>query len=274
MEIAREDPERDAGVDTGAGPPPAVVLVRPREDGNVGAACRAMANMGLGELVLVEPVVKIGVLGRALAKGADHVLEGARRARSLAEAVEPYQRVVGTAALRARSASGVLAPRELPAVLAADPPGSRAALVFGPEVGGLTNDELALCHPLVNVPCDPVQPTLNLAQAVLILAYELFVARLARGDAAAAVEPEPPAEPAEHAQVEALFAQGVDLLRRVDFARDDTFEHVRRDLRRLLARAALSAREAIILRGVCRRLDYALDRAEEPAEGRPDRLHE
>lgn len=255
-------------------PAPAVVLVRPREDGNVGAACRAMANMGLDELVLVEPVVKIGVLGRAFAKGADHILDGARRAGSLAEAIEPYQRVVGTAALRARSAGGVISPRELPAVLAADPPGTRTALVFGPEVSGLSNDELVLCHPLVNVPCDAVQPTLNLAQAVLILTYELFVDRIARGEAAAAVVPEPAPEPAEHAQVEALFAQGVDLLRRVDFARDDTFDYVRRDLRRLLARASLSARETVILRGVCRRIEYALDRAEEPQEGRPDRLHE
>jgi tRNA (cytidine32/uridine32-2'-O)-methyltransferase len=241
--------------------PPAVILVGPREEGNIGAACRAMANMGLAELVLVDPVPAIGVLGRAMAKGADHVLDGARRASSLAAAAAPFQRVVGTSSARDRvGGQARITARELPAALAADPPGTRVALVFGPEVGGLTNDELASCHPVVTIPCHPVQPTLNLAQAVLLVTYELFLARLERGEATPAVPAGPEREPAPVAAVAALWRQGIELLERVGFARDDTFDQVLRDLRRLLARAALSDREVTLLRGICRRIGGALDR--------------
>lgn len=243
-------------------PPPTVVLVRPREEGNVGAACRAMANMGLSELVLVEPAAEIGVLGRAMAKHAEHVLAGARRVASLGEALAPFARRVGTTSARDRvSGQPRLTARELAASLAADPPGTRTALVFGSEVGGLTNDELALCHPLVTIPCDPVQPTLNLAQAVLVVAYELFLDRLARGEAEAAAAADPGREPAPAERVEGLWTQGVDLLRQVGFARDDSFDHALRDLRRLLTRAGLSDREVLLLRGVLRRTAGALERA-------------
>jgi tRNA (cytidine32/uridine32-2'-O)-methyltransferase len=157
---------------------PAVVLVRPREDGNVGAAARAMANMGLARLILVEPVAEIGKVARAFAVGARPILEGSGRAASLGEALAPFRRVVATTSTRDRSLQvPLLTPRELPAALALDPPGTPTALVFGPEVGGLTNDELALASLLVHVPCSPVQPTLNLSQAVLLLAYELYQAR-------------------------------------------------------------------------------------------------
>jgi TrmH family RNA methyltransferase len=248
-------------------PPPAVVLVRPREEGNVGAACRAMANMGLAELVLVEPAAEIGGFGRAMAKHAEHVLDGARHAADLAEALAPYGRRVGTTSARDRVAEQPrVTARELPALLAADPPGIRTALVFGSEIGGLTTDELAFCHPLVTIPCDPVQPTLNLAQAVLLVAYELFLDRLARGEAEAAWGGEPGGEPAPAERVEGLWHQGLELLRRVGFARDDTFDHAVRDLRRLLARAAPTDREVILLRGMIRRTTGALERAEAGAE--------
>ncbi len=246
-----------------ASPPPAIVLVRPREEGNVGAACRAMANMGLAELHLVEPAAEIATFGRAMAKGAGHVLDGARRHASLAAAVAPFARVVGTTSARDRTwDQGRIPARELPAALAADPPGTRTALVFGSEVGGLTNDELALCDPLVTVPCDPVQPTLNLAQAVLVVCYELYVDRLERGAAVPAAPPDAAAEPASHERVEAMWEQGVEMLHQIGFARDDTFDHVRRDLRRLISRVGLTEREVILLRGVCRRVEISLRHGE------------
>jgi TrmH family RNA methyltransferase len=245
---------------------PAVVLVRPREEGNIGSVCRAMANMGLSDLVLVEPVAVIGGLGRAMATHAEHVLDGARRAASLAEALGPYARRVGTTSARDRIGEQPrITARDLPALLAGDPAGTPTALVFGSEVGGLTTDELAFCHPLVTIPTDPVQPTLNLAQAVLLVSYELFLDRLARGEASAAAGGEPGREPATGERTEALWEQGIELLRRVGFARDDSFEHAARDLRRLLTRAAPSEREVVLLRGVLRRTVGALDRAERGA---------
>ena len=157
----------------------------------------------------------------------------------------------------------LIGPRELPAALAADPPGTAVALVFGPEVGGLTNEELALANLVVTVPCAPPQPTLNLAQAVLILAYEIYQARLGeapghppQGDPYGPLQ-DPPAATAE---VDGLFDHVAALLGRIGFDRDSTFGGVIRDLRAAAARARLASREVAILRGVCRRAEHALRR--------------
>ena len=243
---------------------PAVVLVRPREEGNVGAAARAMANMGLDRLILVEPAAEIGQVGIAFAVGARHVLDGARRVSDLREALAPFRRIVGTTSSRDRRWEvPVLTPRELAAHLAQDPPDTPTALLFGPEVGGLTNDELALASLLVTIPCSPVQPTLNLAQAVLLVAYEIFQARAPARPAgeipppASVGRPEPPATTGE---LDGLFDHAADLLRRVGFERDDSFTGVLRDLRRLAARAGPTSREVAILRGICRRTQRAFER--------------
>jgi TrmH family RNA methyltransferase len=234
--------------------PSAVVLVRPREEGNVGAAARAMANMGLSRLILVEPAAELGGVARAFAVGARAVLDGAVRVSGLREAVAPFRRVVGTTSTRDRNLGiPLLEPRELPAWLAQDPPDTPTVLVFGPEVGGLTNEELALAGAVVTIPCFPVQPTLNLAQSVLILAYELFLARHESSAASAGEEP-----PATAAEIDGLLDQAAGVLARIGFARDDSFPGVLRDLRRLAARAAPDSRDVRILRGICRRAEGAL----------------
>ena len=245
--------------------PPAVVLVRPREEGNVGAAARAMANMGLDRLILVEPAAEISGTARAFAVGAHAILDGAVRPSSLREALAPFRRVVGTTSTRDRRLGiPVLTPRELPAWLAQDPPDTPTALVFGPEVGGLTNEELALASAVVSIPCSPVQPTLNLAQSVLIVAYELF---LARGKAAFTAAGEEP--PATAAEIDGLLDHAAGVLARIGFARDDSFPGVLRDLRRLAARAAPSSRDVRVLRGICRRTDGALNRPSPPRPSSP-----
>lgn len=237
---------------------PAVILVRPREEGNVGSAARAMANMGLDRLILVDPVAGLGNVARAFAVGAKHVLDASERKPTLQEALAPFRRVVGTTSARDRRWDvPLLSPRELPAWLAQDPPDTPTALVFGPEVGGLTNDDLALASVVVTIPCSPVQPTLNLAQAVLILAYELYIARGELPPPATVGHPEPPATSGE---IDGLFGHATDVLRRIGFDRDDSFEGVLRDLRRLAARAAPDSREVAILRGICRRTLRLLER--------------
>lgn len=234
---------------------PAIVLVGPREQGNIGAAARAMANMGLAELVLVKPEAEIGRIAKAFAVGAGHVLEAARHAGSLAEALAPFQRIIGTTSARARDLPmPPLTPRELPAALATEAPETRTAVVFGPEVSGLDNDQLALCGLLVRVPCAPVQPTLNLAQAVLIVSYEIYQARLAATDAT-----DESLVPVTSGEVDGLFDQLVPLLTEIGFQRDDTFWGVVRDLRQLAARAGVTERETSILRGICRRAQRALE---------------
>ena len=234
--------------------PPAVILVRPQEEGNVGAVARAMANMGLDELILVAPHCEIGRTATAFAVNARPILDARRTVADFAEAVAPFQRLVATSSSRGRTLGRPpLAPRELPALLAADPPGTRTALVFGGERSGLNIDELARCDPLVTIPAAARQPTLNLSQAVLILAYELWTASaepIGRQTMA------PPAAPAR--EVEGLFGQLEPLLREIGFARDDTFDSALRDLRRLATRAAPSSHEVTVLRGICRRGRHAL----------------
>ena len=243
---------------------PSVVLVRPREDGNVGSAARAMANMGLDRLILVDPVAELGRVATAFAVGAKHVLDASERKPTLHEALAPFRRVVGTTSARDRRWDvPLLTPRELPAWLAQDPPDTSTALVFGPEVGGLTNDDLALASVVVTIPCSPVQPTLNLAQAVLILSYELYIARGELPPPATVGHPEPPATSGE---IDGLFAHATDVLRKVGFDRDDSFEGVLRDLRRLAARAAPDSRDVAILRGICRRAIRALERVPDDRE--------
>ena len=231
---------------------PAVILVRPSEPGNIGSTARAMANTGLERLIIVEPAAPIDRTARAFAVGAGHILDGAVRAPSFREATAPFQRLVGTSSQRARTPKAeILAPRELGHRIA-DEPKVRTALVFGPERSGLTTEELARCSPIVQIPAVLRQPTLNLAQAVLILGYEIFIAsrEVAEsrdvGDLAAA------------GQIEGLLSHTRELLIEIGFARDDTFPAVFRDLRRLVGRAALTSREVQILRGMLRRASRRL----------------
>ena len=235
---------------------PAVVLVEPREEGNIGATARAMANMGLEELVLVNPVADIGRVARAFAVHAGHILDSVRFAESLTEALAPYQRIAGTTSARARELPLVpLTPRELATSLCEEHPQTSTALVFGSEVSGLDNEALSYCGTLVRVPCAPAQPTLNLSQAVLVVAYELYSARLEIGERQSAGP-----QPATGDELEGLFGQLLPLLAAVGFQRDDTFDSVLRDLRRMAARSAPTSREVSILRGICRRTLHALEK--------------
>lgn len=227
----------------------------------MGAVARAMANMGLERLLLVEPAVALGGQARALAVKARGILAKAERLPSLADAVRPFQRVVGTTASRGRRLPfEPLTPRQLAEATAAEP-AVATALVFGPERSGLTLEELALCGAVVRIPAAVRHPTLNLAQAVLILAYELYLARrpAARGRRSRTQDPdlEPPASVE---QVEGLFKQLEPLLGAIGFARDESFGGVLRDLRRLAARSELQEREVAILRGMCRRAGIRLAR--------------
>ncbi len=224
---------------------PAVVLVRPREEGNVGAVARAMANMGLGELLLVEPAPRLGGVARGFGVGGWHVLDAAHRVLSLRQAVAPFRRVVGTSAgrLRCLGRTRVLPPRELAPMIR----GAPTALVFGPEDRGLTREELDLCNLVVQIPCAPEHPTLNLAQAVVIVAYELF---LAAGPGIRRPE-EPPATAAE---LEGLLAAAGELLERVGFDHPHIHRALLRDVRRLTGRSGASSHEVRVLWRIVNRI--------------------
>lgn len=225
------------------------MLVRPARPANVGAACRAMKNMGLRDLVLVgaAPGTLEDREARALAHGASDVLDGARPARDLGEAVAGCTLVVGTTGREARDA---WTPRALAArlrELAGDGP---VAFVFGPESSGLTTDELARCDLRLRIPTDGSHTSLNLAQAVLVVAYELHTAAgVAEGGPGHALAP------AE--AVEAAFAHLRSALLEVGFLDPQQPEAVLGELRALVARARPSPREVTLLRGLARQVGWA-----------------
>lgn len=237
---------------------PAVILVRPQEEGNIGAAARAMANMGLRRLILVEPAPTLGGTARGFGVGGWPVLDACQRCASFEEAIHPFRRLVGTASVRSRSFKHAppIAPRQLPAVLAGDAPGTETALIFGCESSGLRNDELERCHPVVTVPCALQQPTLNLAQAVLLVAYELHLARLevtgAKTVGAASKEL------ATVAEVDGMMESVADTLRRMGYDQDVIHRGMVRELRHVASRAELSGREARLVRRLLNRARAAM----------------
>jgi len=229
-----------------------IVLVRPSRPANVAAACRAMKNMGLRTLWLVDP--KSGLdepSSRALAYGAWDVLDGARRATSLLEAVAASGAVVGTSAL---DVEGAWTPRRL-AAEASSLAGERAlSLVFGPESTGLSAAERALCHRLVRIPSDPEQPSLNLAQAVLLLAYELHLAFLGAGATAAPTDAEARASAGEVEQAIGELREGLLEIGYLDAQNPD---RILAELRGLVTRARPTPREVLLLRGLAKQVAWA-----------------
>lgn len=151
-----------------------IVLVRPRNPLNIGAAARAMANFGFSRLAVVAPYAPNWREARS-AVGAPELLKNARQAATLAEAVSGCTLVAGTGTLAHRKPDQrVVRLPEVTELFALElERGGRVALVFGPEKHGLTREDLSWCHLLVEIPTDPLQPSMNLGQAVAVCLYEL-----------------------------------------------------------------------------------------------------
>lgn len=227
-----------------------IVLVGTQHPGNIGSAARAMKTMGLSRLVLVAPERPPNAESSALAAGADDILAGAATVATLAEAVADCRHVLGCTARSRRVALEELHPREAAArTVAAAAAGAETALVFGRERTGLDNDELQLCHAAVHIPANPDYSSLNLAAAVQVLAYETRLALL-EAPAMASVNGEGSADQATHAQMEGFFAQLAETLDAIDFHKGRAPESALRKLRRLYLRAAPTAAEVRLLRGV------------------------
>src|SRR3990172_1830024 len=226
-----------------------IVLVRPSRAANVAAACRAMKNMGLRSLRLVGAPRDLDLPEtRSLAYGAWEVLDGARGAEDLREGVADSAFVVGTTG---RPQPGAWTPRELGAKAGRRASGGRLSVVFGPEASGLTRRELEQCHEVVHVPTDPAHPSLNLAQAVLVLAYELRLAALGLGS------PVPRGEPASSGALEEAAQDLRRALLEIGHLNHPNPEAILAELRRLLARATPTPREVVLLRGLARQIAWA-----------------
>jgi tRNA/rRNA methyltransferase len=229
--------------------PTRFVLVGTSHAGNVGAAARAMRVMGFSDLVLVAPRYA-DVLARpeatAMASGATDVLAGARIVATLGEALDGVTFACATAMTPRDFGPPNRAPRELFATLA---PGThRLAFVFGSERHGLSNEDVYACHACVTIPTDPAYGSLNLAQAVQLLAYEW---RLALGGFDAPVR-SLDARRADGVAVRGLVAHWQEMLEAIDFLDPAAPKKLMARLHRLAHRAELSVEEVHILRGIAR----------------------
>lgn len=224
-----------------------VVLHRPQRVSNIGAAVRAMKNMGLRRLRLVRPTPfePADILG--IAHRSDDVIAAMEVFDTLDAALADAVFVAGTTA-RPRAAMRHITPREAAPDLLARATSGPVALLFGPEDNGLANEDLDRCHLALSVPTDPAYSSLNLAQAVLLVGYELRLAAT-RGTGEPRVRPA--VRPATAAELEALFAAAERALWGVEFFKAHLAEGMLRTLRALVHRAEPDAREVRLLTAMC-----------------------
>jgi tRNA/rRNA methyltransferase len=231
----------------------AFVLYRPQSGGNVGAAARALKNMGFDDLRLVGPGPLDDREAVKMAVHADDVLSSATVYPDLGAALADCSIVVGTTSRRGGYRSRATPLRAAAVELETLADANKIALVFGREDRGLTNRELKLCHRLVTIPTASEYPSLNLAQAVMVVAYELMMAATAATESASAPEfvAASVSDPMLDRMAEALVAIG--------FIPDDNPEHMMLAIREIFGRSGLTAREVEILNGMARQIRWVAE---------------
>lgn len=233
-----------------------VVLVNTSHPGNIGGAARAMKNMGLSRLVLVDPIDFPSSEAVARASGATDVLDNAQVVATLEEALAGCSVAFGTSARDRRIPWPLLDPRETgSACIEQVGQGGEVALVFGREYAGLTNDELQRCHFHVHIPSNPDFSSLNLAAAVQVLAYEVRMAWLSMsGQPSKAEKLETTsmlnAQPVTADELEHYYGHLEQTLIDIGFLDPAKPRHLMPRLRRLYGRSGISKLEMNILRGI------------------------
>jgi len=233
-----------------------IVLVDTKTPANIGAAARCMMNMGLSRLILVDPPEDKEQNARKLAAGAHEIIEKAAIFPALAGALADHGFIIGTSRHAGRQRKNIRTPREMAEQVIPILAKNRVAIVFGNEVNGLENSDLALCHEIVAIPSSDTFQSLNLSHAVMIIAYELFLASGAyAGQAAGQLAPLD--------ETEGFFLQLQETLQTIGFLERDNPERMMFSLRQLFGRARMNSRDVSILRGMLSAVDrYARIKSE------------
>ena len=226
-------------------------MVGPLYGGNIGSVCRAMTNMGLSDLAIAAPrPVDMGE-ARMMACHASHILDARQEYPGLAAAVADCALVMGTTARTGLYRQHARTPRDWAPAAFEAAASSKVALVFGREDNGLSNDELALCTQIIQVPTTTENSSLNVSQAVMVCCYELFVASQTY---------EPPVEKSPEASSELrerMFDLWRETLLDIGFMKDDKADHMMLGLRRVLSRGSLSVDDVRIMMGISRQALWA-----------------
>lgn len=233
----------------------AIVLAQTQIPENIGSVARAMNNMGLSQLILVEP--KHRDLSRMLkpATGSSsYIIEGMVVYEDMKEALDPFRYVVGTTARIGSHRPAMTQPRRLANDLIPISQENQIAILFGPEDCGLTNEQLRYCHTITSIPTARFL-SLNLAQAVMIVCYELFMA---------GQETAPRSMPrlANRFELEGMYEHLGDVLKKIGFLNPQNPELWMLNVRRFLSRLPLRAVEVRIIRGICRQMNWYSEQLE------------
>lgn len=234
-----------------------IVLVETSHPGNIGGVARAMKNMQLSDLVLVNPLHFPHADAIARSSGADDILQQATVCDSFAEALTGCSWVIGTSARQRNTPWPTIIPRQLAEQLQGKSSDSKLAIVFGRENSGLTNSELEFCNMLLHIPANPDYSSLNLATAVQVVAYELFSSyqqwqpQLPSGSAAD--------NRVTHEQMERFYDHLTDILLQIEFLDPNNPRQLMRKLRLLFNRLELEQVELNILRGILTHIGKKLD---------------
>ena len=233
-----------------------IVLVRPQFAGNIGSVCRAMKNMGLSQLILVSPEQDpLSPEAKMMATSAKDLLQKAKIFSSLEEALLGFRWIAGTSARKGRNRGPFITPREICPEIISQARSIPVAILFGPEDRGLTNEEIAPCQALISIPTHPHLSSLNLAQSVMLLSYELYLTNLSEspaGPSASGIFP----QLAEFQKVEKMYAHLEELLLRIGFLDPKNPKRIMHTMRRIFGRAKLSDRDVAVLRGIFRQLEW------------------
>ncbi|MCR9191212.1 MAG: RNA methyltransferase [Gammaproteobacteria bacterium] len=232
-----------------------IILVATTHPGNIGSAARAMKTMGLSRMYLVNPNLNPYRKAHELASGAYDILESAVICQTLEEAIQGCHLICGTSARPRDLALPGLTPAEAATLIKKQPENMEIGLVFGREHAGLTNEELLLCHYHLHIPSNPEFSSLNLAQAIQIVAYELRMRALqpkadvgTRADAMAT-----------STETELFYEHLEKVLIEIDFLKPSNPKKLLQRLRRLFNRARLESTEINILRGILTQIQVTRD---------------
>ncbi len=236
-----------------------IVLVETSHTGNIGQAARAMLNMSLTELYLVNPKKRPDDHAEALASHADELVRNAKVVTSLHEALDGVDLIIGTSARTRRMDLPMLsAEKAAKSTLDVAKVGLEAAILFGRERTGLYNDELLMCHKHAYIPTNETYNSLNLAQAVQVFCYELYKQYQIEKNIKATPNVNHMRDKASTKELQSFYAHLESTLIDSGFLNPDKPGHVVDKLKRLYQRAQLESQEVNILRGFLSAVEHKL----------------
>jgi len=232
-----------------------VALLNTSHPGNIGASARAMKTMGLNDLWLLNPQHFPDAEATALASGADDVLASAQVCSHLDDILDDCRLVIGASARTRSIPCPVLTPRECAPMVREESEDGTVVVLFGCEQSGLSNAEIDRCHYLVQIPASSIYGSLNLAAAVQVIAYELFIAHVTRESREGGCAPEH--VPVSAGEMERFYDHLEATLVELGFLDPVNPRHLMRRLRRLYNRARPDENEINILRGILTAIQQA-----------------